>query len=423
MASGQERAEAEAWRLECWTPGCQQAPKSEGLATTSPRARQRKAHEKGYRIRSTGSLLTYQKFADAGVWLRFVSFVEQFLERHGIRHWCATMETNADGTYHLHVMLQFHKAKDRNSESFRFEGVCPNARPNDLLGEGWGGKRLQQSLDRGFFYVWADKEGTARSETGDPCVAANYWPAWTKERCTYAVQGRWVDSLLRAYKLSMDTYEEYIFLARDGVIYRKRNLDACRERALEKEMAKEVEERTKRIRSNPALYQPFREVPEALEWLQLFRYDALRYPVLLVHAPSHSGKTEWANSLFTKACEIKVGALAHFPESMRKFDKKKHDGLVVDDVRDLLFISDHQEKFQGKYSGPVEFASTVGGTCAYWRDLYRVPVVVTVNNTTKNLQLLQPGAHDFLSKRENVRYLRFTGRPGEVPPTTVWEPV
>ena len=90
--------------------GANKAPKSEGLATTSPRARQRKAHEKGYRIRSTGSLLTYQKFADAGVWLRFVSFVEQFLERHGIRHWCATMETNADGTYHLHVMLQFHKA-------------------------------------------------------------------------------------------------------------------------------------------------------------------------------------------------------------------------------------------------------------------------------------------------------------------------
>ena len=27
---------------------------------------------------------------------------------------------------------------------------------NDLLGDGWCRKRLQQSLDRGMFYVWAD---------------------------------------------------------------------------------------------------------------------------------------------------------------------------------------------------------------------------------------------------------------------------
>ena len=115
-----------------------------------------------------------------------------------------------------------------------------------------------------------------------------------------------------------------------------------------------------------------------------------------------------------------MGTLQHFPEAMRRFDKEKHDGLVLDDVRDLSFLNEHQEKLQGKYSGPVEFASTPGGQCAYWRDLFKVPVVVTVNNCTKNLHFLKSGAHDFLGKAENVHYLGFSGRPGEVPPTTAW---
>ena len=148
--------------------------------------------------------------------------------------------------------------------------------------------------------------------------------------------------------------------------------------------------------------------------------DALRYPLLVVHEPSYCGKTEWALSLFKRPLELKVGTLQHFPEAMRRFDREKFDGLVLDDVRDLTFLSEHQEKLQGKYSGAVEFASTPGGKCAYWRDLFKVPVVVTVNDSTKNLHFLRPGVHDFLGKTENIRYLGFSGRPGEVPPSTAF---
>jgi hypothetical protein len=207
--------------------------------------------------------------------------------------------------------------------------------------------------------------GTARDTPGKLCVAGNYEPAWTGAKQTYAVSGRWLDSLFKAYKLSEDVYDDYIHLARDGTCYRKRNLEACRERAREVRSALEVEERIKRIRSNPAVCQPFRPVPEATAWLKLFEEDRLRYPLLVVHAPSYAGKTEWANSLFKKPLELKVGSLEHFPEKMRSFDKEKHDGLVLDDVRDLEFLSEHQEKLQGKHSGAVEFGSTAGGTCAY----------------------------------------------------------
>ena len=394
-------------------------PDTQVVAKTTVR---RADHEPGFRVQSVGVLLTYQKFPDVGVWPRFLDFVKQLLSPRGVRHWCATLETNDDGTYHLHLMLQFNKKEERCAQDFAFEGVRPNARPNDLLGDGWGGRNYQQSLDRGFFYVWADKVGTARDGTGKLCVAGNYEPSWTHAKLTYTVSGRWLDSLFKAYKLSEEGYDEYVHLSRDGVCYRKRNLEACRERAQEKQTAREVEERIKRIRSNPALYQPFKSVAEATCFLELFKHDAFRYPLLLVHAPSYTGKTEWANSLFSKPFELKVGSLTHFPEAMRRFSRDKFDGLVLDDVRDLSFLSEHQDKLQGKYTGPVEFASTAGGTCAYWRDLFKVPVVVTVNNDTKNLRFLAPGAHDFLGKRENVHYLHFAGRPGEVAPTTVWTP-
>ena len=48
-------------------------------------------------------------------------------------------------------------------------------------------------------------------------------------------------------------------------------------------------------------------------------------------------------------------------------------------------------------------------------DLYKLPMVFTINDDTKNLDLLQTS--DFLKNRNNVRVLSFSGRPGENPPS------
>ncbi len=101
-----------------------------------------------------------------------------------------------------------------------------------------------------------------------------------------------------------------------------------------------------------------------------------------------------------------------FPDGLRALDRKVHDGLVLDDLRDLVFLSNRQEKIQA--TGVVEFASTPGGQLAYKKDLYRLPIVVTINDATTNLNLLHK--NDFLSNRANVCGLSFSGRPGEVPP-------
>ena len=134
--------------------------------------------------------------------------------------------------------------------------------------------------------------------------------------------------------------------------------------------------------------------------------------MLLVHAPSRKGKTLWACSLLAKPLKLQVGKLEFFPDGLRALNRKIHDGLVLDDVRDLVFLSNQQEKIQA--TDVVEFASTPGGGCSYKKDMYRLPIVVTVNDSTRNLHYLQE--HDFLSNRDNVRVLSFSGRPGEAPP-------
>ena len=60
-----------------------------------------------YRIQSLAVLLTFQKFTDKAVWPRFTKFVRDNLQEWSVKMWCATMETNEDGTYHFHLCLQF----------------------------------------------------------------------------------------------------------------------------------------------------------------------------------------------------------------------------------------------------------------------------------------------------------------------------
>ena len=74
-------------------------------------------------------------------------------------------------------------------------------------------------------------------------------------------------------------------------------------------------------------------------------------------------------------------------------------GIILDDVRDMAYITDNQDKLQGKYDAHVEFATTQGGTCAYKKYLFATPIVVTGNYSTGNLGFLQ--SHDWLGRDLN----------------------
>ena len=70
--------------------------------------RQQAKAKKDFRFQSAAVLLTYQKFDRKGVWEDFVAYVRESLCRWKAKFWCATMETNTDLTFHLHLSLQFH---------------------------------------------------------------------------------------------------------------------------------------------------------------------------------------------------------------------------------------------------------------------------------------------------------------------------
>ncbi len=385
-----------------------------GLRVTLP-ARQEKPR-KGYRVHCEAVLLTYQGFPPeaSGHWERLQGFVRLNFGRWKVRHWCATMETNEGGGSHIHLMLQFRQVVDWTTARFEFESRRPNASTTDYLGEGLCKKKMQESINRGMFYVFANKIGTQRAPAGGLCVSGNYFPAWAPAQYKYEVKARWAESLWRARKITHDTWEEYIFECRDNVAGRKRNLDAVRDRERELAEGKAIAETAKRLRSNPAVYKPFPVVPAAQEWLARFAVDALRYPILVVKGPSHCGKTEWAKSLFSNPLELKIGCLQHFPDAMREFDRAQHDGLILDDIRDMKFLTDHQHALQGKYDARVEFATTPGGTCAYKKYLYAVPTVATCNYSTANLGFLL--SDDWLKHEKNRLILDFPDALGEAAP-------
>ena len=103
----------------------------------------------GYRIHSVAMLLTYRGSKECAPWCRFTAFVSRQLQQWKAKHWRATLETNADGTYHAHMTLQLHSQQDCLVKKFAFEALTPNAQTNDLCGDGLRRKKLQQSIDRG----------------------------------------------------------------------------------------------------------------------------------------------------------------------------------------------------------------------------------------------------------------------------------
>ena len=139
-------------------PSAKAAPASSTSTAIAPRRPGKRA---GYRIHGQATLLTYQKFPDVAHWTLFVQFVQSMQKKWQCKYWTATLETNQDGSPHAHLMVQFTTDRDVSVKDFVFQGISPNASTTDLCGEGFCRKRFQQSVNRGMFYVWADKCGGA----------------------------------------------------------------------------------------------------------------------------------------------------------------------------------------------------------------------------------------------------------------------
>ena len=96
---------------------------------------------------------------------------------------------------------------------------------------------------------------------------------------------------------------------------------------------------------------------------------------------------------------------------MRGFRRKYHDGIILDDIRDMYFLVRHQEKIQGKVDVESEFASTPSGNYAYTKWIWKIPIVATANYTTRNLDLLR--SNDFLGNGGNRVLVERVAPPGQ----------
>ena len=110
-------------------------------------------------------------------------------------------------------------------------------------------------------------------------MAANYEPCWTNAARTCQVLGTWPETFWKQCKLTSEKYEQCLFLTRNGILARKRNLDGVREHEAPLAEGAIIKANSTQLRSNPALYQPFPLVPAAEAWLATFREDRQRYPV------------------------------------------------------------------------------------------------------------------------------------------------
>ena len=144
-----------------------------------------------------------------------------------------------------------------------------------------------------------------------------------------------------------DRYREYIFKARDGVLARKRTLDAVMQEEGEVRSQEEMAAVVKRIKGNPALWLPFVQFPLVEEWRAEFLQDALRYRILIILSYSKCGKTEFAKNLWPTPLVLRIGSSEHWPDTLRKFERGRHTHIVLDDVRDMAWVARAQDKVQG----------------------------------------------------------------------------
>ena len=91
--------------------------------------------------------------------------------------------------------------------------------------------------------------------------------------------------------------------------------------------------------------------------------------------------------------------MEHFPDGIRKFDRKRHDSIVLHDERYFNLLVYHQEKLQGKVERSVTFAELPNGGYAHRKWFWKIPILVTAKFSTMNQQLLHTDV--FLSHHEN----------------------
>ena len=304
-----------------------------------------------FELKSKAFMLTYHSSRfSLSTWAGFETFMKTLKKKLGARAWSACLELtlhatdNSSEKFHLHGYLLWNDGIGVHCQDlavFIFDGVRP--RIDVCISKAAAGSQHSAAC-HGLWYVWVMKAGTRRRAT-------NYEPGiWYKPQAT------WLQSLYQDKKLS---YTQYIEMsAQDfpiGHSSRKRDADEAlrdlKRVAVEGLVAKEL-----------ALLKTGRYVEpiftaEENEFVQCFREDCWRRPILLFIGATNMGKSMRAGAML-----LKVGEVLQLPEpsfievtvegdahlDLSELDVEKQSGVLLDGVSDTLLLKRNRETLQGR---------------------------------------------------------------------------
>ena len=336
----------------------------------------------GFRLRGTSFLLTYnwdffgKDFPDGtpaaasaeDLWRLWGVFKAQTKKGVQVKKSTSTLEAslNSDlpGRVHFHWKVDVATALDeQNTVCFAFHGVKPDARRPFVApgSKAARGANFAESSNRGHFYCWAPKTGTLYKGTN--------WKPWTD----YRVMGKWLDDLWSDGKLDNDTYEPLALRVRVGFAERKRNVAAVR--AAEKEAW--IDKRISLVDvAMDKIRAPFLTFPAVRQWEDSFVTLDFRWKLLALVADSASGKSNYAESLFSKPLVLTVEEAEHL--DLRSFQCDEHDGLVLDNCNSWAQLLRWRAALQARNS-KSRGGQSATNVYSYPQYLYGVAVVATVD--------------------------------------------
>ena len=357
---------------------------------------------------SSGEWASADQVVLARLWDRFKAFGAALAAEWGALGLTMTMERSKQTDAHVHTHLYFHlqapfRRRGRHALAvLAFEGIQPHVSPNTASGSSYKG-----AVDYGHFYVWVEKVGSLFVST-----ACEPW-------CDYAVQGWWLDNLLKAGKLDRGTY--LTLAAKVTVGFQKRLMDVRAAERFEQSAAVHGHVRTESVRLAERLA-PMKAFPEVEQCVALFDTQSFyhRRPILAIIGGTNLGKSLLARHVLLRVAE-RLG-LKDFLEvtvemmqtlDLADFDLRVHGGVLLDGVGDALTLKLNREALQGRPK-VCKGAKSATNVYAYDYSFCRRGIVATFDLSAQHLEAFQ--TDHWLSNALNVIVLQLSDKAYEDAP-------
>ena len=332
------------------------------------------------------------------LWDEFQVFIQGLANKLESQGLSTTMESAGPANLHLHAYMHlaqsFHRRGANALVDFVFRGIHPHLATNKASGNAYAG-----AVRYGHFYVVVDKKGSMKS--------------WSNHRPfeAYAVEGWWLDNLLKAGKLTRGTY--LAGAAKVTVGFAKRLQDCKAAERFEQDAA--LEEAVARDASAlVGVRRPMKAFEVVEEFISLHDGSPrFRRPVLAIVGGTRLGKSMLASDILERIAKrldlpgfLEITVEESQALDLADFNREIHAGVLLDGLADTFFLKRHRESLQGR-AKIVKGGQSATNVYAYRYSLCGRAVVTTLDLSAAHLEAFQQD--HWLCHRENVMFLRLEG--------------